>query len=408
MVERDVSGVAPEASSGLSAPGPEIGRAPTVEPDGGATLLGWAWRMRAEAPVWREETGHVHVFRHEDIMRVVSDPAAFSSDLSGQAAKGQAGGQLLLLDPPQHGKMRRLVSRAFTNRMIADLEPQIQQITSDLLDAVDGGSFDLIEMLANPLPVTVIAAMLGVPVSDRDKFQGWANQLLSTDRDDPESVKRLGVAAQEIGAYLQEFVTARREAPRDDLISTLVQAEVDGERLGDQDVISFAALLLLAGHVTTSVLLGNALLCLDDNPEEMRAVRLDRSRVPAVIEETLRLRPPFTRVERITTGDVEIAGVPVEKGTQIALWLLSANRDDQVFDSPDRFLPDRPNNRQMAFGHGIHYCIGAPIARLEARIVLNMLLDRFAGIRVDRSTPLSFHGTNIFGARTLPLTVRHG
>ncbi|OEV03730.1 cytochrome [Streptomyces oceani] len=371
--------------------------------------------MRQEAPVWHAPNGHVHLFRHEDVTSVLTDPGTFSSDLLSAETKGERKpppGQLLLLDPPDHGKLRRLVSKAFTNRMIAQLEPQITELSAELLDRVGPDArpepgfdtrFEMNDTIANPLPVTVISLMLGVPVEDRDQFQRWANNLLAVDPEDPESRAGLASTTEALHNYLQGFVDARRAAPQDDLISRLVTAEVDDERLTDDAVIKFSGLLLLAGHITTSILLGNLLLNLDEHPELWKQLREDRELVPACVEETLRLRSPFTKVDRVALRDTEIGGVAVAKDTYIHLWLLSANRDAEVFDDPDTYDVHRPNTKQLAFGHGIHYCIGAPIARLEARIVLNQLLDRYAELRVDRSEPLSYHASNIFGARRLPL-----
>ncbi|MFJ6791052.1 cytochrome P450 [Streptomyces angustmyceticus] len=404
---QNMSNVLPNVPHPACVPGPEIVRPPTVEPDGGATLLAWMRRMRDERPVWRDESGNAHVFRHADVVRIMADPELYSSDTVGRLCGGETpSGVLLLLDPPQHGKLRRLVSRAFTHRLVSELTPQITALTRELLDAVDGDRFDLVDAVAHPLPVMVIATMLGVPLRDHDKFQAWGGQLLATDASDPESVQRMEVTGKKISAYLQEFVDARRSTPHDDLIGTLVQAEVDGQRLSDDEIVSFATLLLLAGHITTSVLLGNILLCLDSAPERWEALRADRSGIPAVVEETLRCRPPFTRVERVPTRQVEIAGETIEPNTLVHLWLLSANHDERVFEDPAAFVPERSNSRQTAFGHGIHYCIGAPLARLESRIVLELMLDRFRSVRVDAGSPLSFHGSNVFGAERLPLVVQ--
>ncbi|GGP00696.1 cytochrome P450 [Wenjunlia tyrosinilytica] len=396
------------------APGTEATAPPEVSLDGGESLLAWLRRMRAEQPVWRDAAGKVHVFRHEDIQRIVADPAAFSSDTVTRLSGGERqppGGTLLLLDPPRHGKLRRLVSKVFTAKMVSDLAPRITQVATELLDGIDAARddrFDVVESFANPLPVIVISSMLGVPPSDRPLFQVWADNLLTVDWETPEGMEVMGRTVQELDAYLRKHVTERREQERDDLISTLVRAEVDGETLNDDDVVSFAALLLLAGHVTTAVLLGNMLLSLDLEPELPAELRADRSRIPAFTEEVLRYRPPFLKIERVPTADTKIAGELVAENTMMYLWLLSANRDEQVFAEPDRFLTDRPNAKQMAFGHGIHYCLGAPLARMEGQIALNLMLDRYADIQVDHGTGLSYfdNRVNVFGLRQLPVSVR--
>jgi erythromycin 12 hydroxylase len=390
---------------------------PEVEPDGGRTLLAWLDHMREHHPVWRDENGHYHVFRHADVTSIIADPATFSSDtvtrLSG-GAESPPGGTLLLLDPPRHSKLRRIVTQAFSARQVSALDSRIGEIAADLLDAIgknpasDPIEVDLVDAFANPLPVTVIAELLGVPFSDLDRFQGWANCLLTDTMDDPEGAKRLEATVSQMHEYLQMQTTERRASPRDDLLSTLVLAEVEGESLNDHDVISFGALLLLAGHVTTAVLLGNTLLCLDENPEQMAAVRADFGHIPAVLEEVLRVRPPFLKVERVTTSEVELGGQHLPENAMIYLWLLAANRDERVFDDPDAFRPGRANAKHTAFGHGIHYCLGAPLARMEGRIGLELMLSRFSDLRVRRDVTLSWHGANVFGARHLPLNVRRG
>ncbi|WP_051834118.1 cytochrome P450 [Streptomyces sp. NRRL S-646] len=392
--------------------GPEVSAPPEVGLDGGATLLAWLRRMRDEQPVWRDPAGRYHVFRHEDVQRITADPAGFSSDTVSRLSGGEQqppGGTLLLLDPPRHGKLRRLVSKVFTAKMINELTPRITEVATDLLDGLDGSDrFDLVEAFANPLPVIVISSMLGVPPSDRPLFQVWADSLLTVDWETPEGAEVLGRTVQELDAYLRQHVAERRAREHDDLMSLLVRAEVDGESLNDDDVVSFAALLLLAGHVTTAVLLGNMLLTVDQEEGLLAELRADREKIPAFTEEVLRCRPPFLKIERVPTAPVEIAGEKVPENTMLYLWLLSANRDERVFPEPDRFLPGRPNAKQLAFGHGIHYCLGAPLARMEGQIALNLMLDRYADIRVDRDSPLSYfdNRVNVFGLRQLPLTVR--
>ncbi|KPI05021.1 Peroxidase [Actinobacteria bacterium OK074] len=391
--------------------GSEVDAPPEVGLDGGATLLSWLRRMRDEQPVWRDPAGRYHVFRHEDVQRITADPATFSSDTVTRLSGGEQqppGGTLLLLDPPRHGKLRRLVSKVFTARMITELEPRITEVATELLDGLDGDRFDLVEAFANPLPVIVISSMLGVPPSDRPLFQVWADNLLTVNWETPEGAEILGRTVKELETYLRAHVAERRAREHDDLMGLLVRAEVDGESLNDDDVISFAALLLLAGHVTTAVLLGNMLLTLDQEPGLLRELRADRAGITPFTEEVLRCRPPFLKVERVPTAPVEIAGVKVPENAMVFLWLLSANRDERVFADPDRFLPGRSNAKQLAFGHGIHYCLGAPLARMEGQIALNLMLDRYTDIRVDREGPLSYfdNRVNVFGLRQLPLTVR--
>jgi erythromycin 12 hydroxylase len=393
-----------------------LGTAPTAETDGGALLLEWTEARRAAGPVWRDEKGHYHLFRHADVTAVVADPATFSSDTVTRPSGGLMSpppGTLLLMDPPRHRRMRRLVTQAFSARRVTALGTRITEIAEELLDRLTGltpgpaevREFDLVEAFADPLPVTVIAELLGVPVSDLPRFQGWADRFLAARPDDPEGAADLRAGVVEMQEYLQSRVTLSRADPGADLIGSLVGAEVEDKSLNDLEIISFAALLLLAGHVTTAVLLGNILLCLDAAPEEMAALRADAARIPSVIEETLRLRPPFLAVERVATRDVEFAGTPIPENSIIHLWLLSANRDERVFDQPHAFRPGRAESSQVAFGHGIHFCLGAPLARMEGRIALALLLERFADIQVRHDVELAWHRNNVLGARHLPLRV---
>jgi cytochrome P450 len=393
-----------------------LGSAPPVETDGGATLLAWLRARSAEGPVWCDDQGRYHVFRHAEVTRIVADPATFSSDTVTRLTGGQESpppGTLLLMDPPKHRKMRRLVTQAFGARRVEELGTRIRELAAELLDRIEGPDVDLVDAFANPLPVTVIAELLGVPFADLDRFQGWADCLLTDRPDDPEGAERLEATVGQMHVYLAGRVELAREhaasgQPAEDLLGTLVRAEVDGESLDDLEAISFAALLLLAGHVTTAVLLGNTLLCLDAAPDEAAALAADHSRIPAVVEEVLRLRPPFLSVERVTTCEVEIGDTVLPENSMIYLWLLSANRDERVFAEPDAFRPGRPETNQVAFGHGIHYCLGAPLARMEGRIALELMLERFSTMAVPEDVELSWHMGNVLGARHLPLRLERG
>ncbi|HKR48555.1 MAG TPA: cytochrome P450 [Pseudonocardiaceae bacterium] len=385
---------------------------PPITEDGGNTLLAWLREMRDEHPVWRDEHGVWHVFRHADVTRVISDPMLFSSDTTRLIPEGQrfSAGNLLQTDPPRHHSLRRLVGAAFSPKVVTGLAPRIAEVTRELLDATDGAAeFDLVTALAYPLPVTVIAELLGLPASDRELFRAWADKLLTidiADPNDPELAQKFEAASTELFAYLREHCQDRRSHPRDDLISKLTTVEADGQRLTDEEVVNFSLVLLLAGHITTTTLLGNTILCLDAHPEVWAELQADRSLVPAALEEVLRYRSPITQLGRMTMTETELAGQLIPADAFISPWLLSANRDDREFAEPDRFDIHRSANRHLAFGYGIHFCIGQLLARVEGRIAVDVLLDRYAEIQLTPAVPLEFYGQIIFAARNIPVTVR--
>lgn len=388
----------------------------------GAETLAWCTRMRRSTPVARDPaTGAVHVFRHADAMRVLSDPATFSSDFAALAPPPDpdvpsfTAAALTMLDPPRHRQLRGLVSGAFTARVTAALEPRIAAVTEDLLDAVAGrADLDLVADLTYPLPVIVIAELLGIPTGDRATFRRWAEALLPDDR--KAAVGSMGDAAvpqetaeqlRHMHAYLLARIGERRVRPTEDLIGRLVRSEVDGQRLTDEEIISFVAFLLLAGHLTTTLLLGNTMLCLDEHPEALAAVRADHGRIPDLVEEVLRYRPPAVFSYRLAKVPVTLGGVDVPAGTIVVVWVISANRDEERFTDADRFDIDRSTNPHLSFAHGPHFCIGAPLARTEARIVLAGLLRRYPDIRLAADAAPTYHQSpDIFGVRRLPVTTR--
>ena len=378
--------------------------------DGEHVLLPWLRMMRDEHPVWRDDYNIWHVFRYDDVQRITADPATFSSDTSRviPSTSEFSRGSLVRTDPPEHRSLRRLVSAVFTPRRVAGLEPRIAEITHALLDRADG-EFELVETLAYPLPVTVIAELLGVPTSDRELFRAWTERLFSLQVDDPTDPNlrpRAEAAMRDLFGYLGEHVRDRRAHPGTDLISALVTAEVDGEQLDDQSCVNFATVLLIAGHITTTVLLGNAVRCLDECPDAYAELRADPSLIPAAIEEVLRYRSSFTQIGRVTTREVEVAGQLLPADALVMPWLLSANRDERVFADPDRFDIHRTHNEQIAFGHGIHFCLGAPLARLEGKVALGIMIERFAELRVTPGTTLELYPRGILGAKRLPVTAR--
>lgn len=395
--------------------------APPSLADGGPAMFAWLREMRDHHPVHEDRYGVFHVYRHADVLAVTSDPAVFSSDLGRLRPDSSALSEEILsvIDPPLHRRLRSLVSQAFTPRTVAELEPRVTELAGQLLDAVQGGTFDVVGDFAYPLPVIVIAELLGVPPQDRELFRSWSDRMLSMQVDDAVEMQFGDEAGddyerlvkqplKEMHAYLRRHVEERRRAPQDDLLTRLAAAELDGERLTDRQIVEFGALLLMAGHVSTSMLLGNTVLCLEENPQVAAELRDDPALIPAVVEEVLRMRPPITVAARVTTREVTVGGVVIPADRMVMASLLSANHDERHVPDPERFDHRRSPNPQLAFGHGIHYCLGGPLARLEGRIALEALLARFADIRITPGAEYDFHREGLFGARSLPLTVRRG
>jgi cytochrome P450 len=309
------------------------------------------------------------------------------------------------------------VSQAFTPKVVAGLAPRIAAVTSELLDARAGEDrFDLIDDLAYPLPVIVIAELLGIPASDRALFRRWADSLFERSNagpDEPlaqltseEAVAAFAPAMHEMNAYLLDHIRARAATPADDLTSRLVRAEADGARLSDEEIVGFVGLLLIAGHITTTATLGNTVLCFDRQPDAAADVRADPSLLPAAIEEVVRLRTPFPRLARRTTAGTTLGEADIPAGAVVVTWLAAANRDERVFAEPDRFDLHRTPNPHLGFGHGLHFCLGAPLARLEARIALGVLLERYREIAVDTAEPAAFRNPWVMLSPTrLPVTV---
>lgn len=380
--------------------------------DGGAEILEWLRRMRREHPLWQDQQGRYYVFRYADVQAVFSDPSSFSSNIGRFMpvfGEEKLSATLPWQDPPVHRKLRQLVGQAFTPKTVAALRPRIAEVVGELLAAAPDDHFDFVEHLAYPLPVIVIAELLGISAADRAFFRQCADRLLGVSGSGAESAdevaKSMAEATKELDDYLLVEVRRRRaEGSADDVLGALTAAELDGERLTDLQVATFAALLLNTGHITTTLLLGNALLCLRDNPEVEAEIRVDRSLIPAALEEVVRCRPPFPRVCRVATEDVEIAGGVIPKDAFVMPSVLSANYDEQQFDDPDVFDIHRDPNRHFGFGNGIHFCLGAPLARLEAEIALGRLLDEFIDLQIN-GDPV-FHDSEFYGVKKMMVSVR--
>jgi cytochrome P450 len=366
-------------------------------------IYSWFEEMRVHSPVFQDERMHLwQVFRYEDVLAVLTDYTRFSSqayDFTG----GFLSNTLIAKDPPDHRKLRNLVNQAFTPRAVARLSDRITQITQELLDQVRlQGKMDIVSDIAFPLPAKVIAELLGVPPDDWNIFQRWAR----VDSSDPATSRQeSGRSMQnEMYNYFSALLEERRRAPREDLLSSLSVAEVDGERLSEPELLSFCTLLLAAGQETTKNLIANAIVCLTDHPEALQRLTREPALMPTAIEEVLRYLPPVWFLFRQTTADVELAGQHIPANQVVLAWTASANRDPARFPDPDQFDIERESNRHVAFGHGIHFCVGAPLARLEAKIALPMMLQQLKNIRRVEGVPILVHMGIVFVIRSLPVT----
>ncbi len=378
----------------------------------------WFAQMRATEPVWLDETsGCWHVFGYEEVKTVLSDFVQFSSQRNQRMAfrRTLVGNSLIAMDPPRHRSYRNLVSPFFTPKALARLTSRITEIVQELLDQVRRhGTMDVIADLAYPLPTIVIAEMLGIPTTDRPLFRQWADALLARQLSDAElfdpqqslteRFQQANRASEEMAAYFTRHLEERRRHPREDLMSALLAAEVEGERLSLPDIISFCTLLLIAGHVTTTNLIGNALLCFDAYPETLEQLRQRPDLLPGAIEEVLRYASPVWRMTRVTTSEVTVSGTRLPADAVVFAWIASANRDEAQFPAADRFEIERTPNRHVAFGHGIHFCLGAPLARLEASLALPLLLEHLPNLRRERAVALEpLESRVLFGVKALPM-----
>jgi cytochrome P450 len=359
--------------------------------------------MRETNPVYYHPQYHFwQVFRYDDVVRVLSDYTSFSSNFSGGHGGDPLSSSMISMDPPRHRQLRNLVTQAFTPRSIAQLSGRITTIANKLLDQVAAtGHMDIIDDLSYPLPVTVIAEMLGIPQEDREQFKIWSDAVVGA------SESENGNPQAEMSSYFLDMIQQRSRERKDDLISALLDAQIDGRHLNQRELLGFCILLLVAGNETTTNLIGNAILCFDEHPEVMEQLRAEPELLAGAIEEVLRYRSPVQFMYRRVVADVTIRDSQLRAGQMVLAWIGSANRDEAQFPDPDSFDIRRTPNRHIAFGHGIHFCLGAPLARLEAKIVLTLLLERFDEIQRVRSVPLEATGSDIvYGVKHLPITFR--
>jgi cytochrome P450 len=369
--------------------------------------------LRATSPVhWNDVTNFWALLKYEDIRFVSGNPAMFSS------AKGITipdpliadpvqQGSLIFIDPPRHRRLRKLINAGFTRRQVAILEPKIREIVRGVLDRVEPDStHEFAEEIAAPLPTRIIAELLGAPPEDWEQFRTWSDAATGTA--DPEIELDMSVALGQCYAYFQQLIAARRAEARDDMLSILVNAEIDGHQLSDEDLLAFAFLLLVAGNETTRNLIALGTLALMAHPDQLRLLVDDPSLIPGAVEEMLRWNSPVVHMARTATTDVEIRGQLIAAGETVVMLYQSANRDEDIFGcDSEEFKVTRHPNPHIAFGCGEHSCLGAQLARLEACVLFDELLRRFPKLElvgeVDR-----VRATMIPGVKRMPVRLGTG
>jgi cytochrome P450 len=361
--------------------------------------------MRKNNPVvFDERNGQWGLYCYSDIEKILKDPIKFSSkfgpfQVPQEYQENLNRPSLLNTDPPYHRKLRSIVDTLFVPIEIAKLEPRIENIANELIDNIikkDNTTMDLITDFAYPLPATVIAELLGVPSEDRDTFRQWADNIVSleiTSDSDIDSIRKANKTVTDMDIYFNKLIEKKKKMPANDLISHIIKAKVDGHSLFGKEILSFCSLLLNAGHVTTVNLIGNLVFSLLENPQEFKRLQESKnSLIKSTIEETLRYRSPVQFLFRIANADVTLSEESgkkrvqkqkIQKGQGITLFLGSANHDESIFTDPERFDITRKNLRHLGFGTGIHFCLGAPLARLEGKIALRIILERFENLQFN-------------------------
>jgi cytochrome P450 len=370
-------------------------------------------RLRAEAPLYRnDELGFWALSRHEDVTAAFRDTARLSSadgvslDPSASGPEAQRTMSFLAMDPPRHGHMRALVSRGFTPRRVADLEPRIRAIMRHHLEpALAQRRFDFVADLAGKLPMEVVSEMMGVPPSDRDELRRLADLVMHREEGVHDVPPAGAGAALTLVGYYADMVAERRRRPTDDLTSALLAAEIDGARLSDDEVIGFLFLMVVAGNETTTKLLANAWYWAWRHPDQRAKPLADPGRIPAWVEETLRYDTSSQMLARTALVDVPLHGGAIPAGDRVLLLVGSANRDERVFPDPDRYDLDRDTSQIASFGVGRHFCLGASLARMEARVALEELVAHVADYDIDAARAQRVHNVNVRGFATLPTTV---
>ncbi|HEY3210984.1 MAG TPA: cytochrome P450 [Actinomycetota bacterium] len=382
-------------------------------------------RLRSQDPVHQSFPGVWILTRYADCVAVLRDPDRFSNDSRNsdlyqafRAARGReptimedtAGRTMLFIDPPDHTRLRNLVNKVFTARRIEALRPHIREIVKGLLDGIEASgkdNFDLVNEVAYPLPVTVICEMLGVPSRDWDQFHRWSSALVVT-LDPVMSDEVLGPANEAALAFADYFtglLADRRARPRDDLLTAMIAAEDRGERLTERELLAMCILLLIAGHETTVNLIGNGMLALLRNRDQLERLAENPSLMKSAVEEFLRFDSPVQFLGRTLMEDVELGGRDIRKGEQVVPVIGAANRDPAQFPDPDTLDIGRPDIRHLSFGGGIHFCLGAPLARAEGQIAISELVARFPKLELATDTFERRETVTLRGLKSLPVAV---
>ncbi|MEX0581906.1 MAG: cytochrome P450 [Mycobacterium sp.] len=371
-------------------------------------------RLRDEAPLYRnDDLNFWALTRHSDVHRGFRDSVALSNKLGvsldpiSRNPEAYRTMSFLAMDDPAHLRLRTLVSKGFTPRRIRELEARVVELAKHHLDtALESESFDYITEFAGKLPMDVISELMGVPVADRDRLRGLADTVMH--REDGVADVPLSAieASMEMLAYYAEMVAQRRRKPTDDLTSALLEAEIDGDRLIDDEIMAFLFLMVVAGNETTTKLLGNAAFWGAKNPSQLAGVHADHSRIPLWIEETLRYDTSSQILARTVVTDVEFYGTTLHDGDTLLLMPGAAHRDERVFDAPDEYRIGREiGSKLLSFGSGAHFCLGAHLARMEARVALTELFERIRGYEIDEASAVRVHSSNVRGFASLPMTV---
>lgn len=366
----------------------------------------YAW-MRDEAPVYWDASGEVWgVTLHEDVMAVSKAPDTFCSGKGSRPDSWVP--SMINMDDPDHKRRRSLVNRGFTPRQLAEHEPKIRRICTRLIDAVcERGECDFVREIAAPLPLIMIGDMLGMPPEDFETLLRWSEEMLAatSTRMTPERTRSVSQAASEYFGYAAQAIAQRREKPTEDLLSTLVHAEIDGDRLSDEELQHESLLILIGGDETTRHVITEGALALIEHPAERRKLVEDPSRIPVAVEEMLRWVSPIKNMNRTATRDTVLRGQRIREGDKLLLLYACANRDPRAFDSPDVFDALRRPNDHVAFGgYGTHHCLGASLARLELRILFEEVLRRMPDLALASSEPLPLRPSNfIVGIEKMPV-----